>query len=126
MSDEAGEFWGVLELLGHVRTAGKVSQVEMFGTKMGRIDVPKGDAFVTQFFSGGSVYRLTPCGEAEARAVAASNQPQPVHPWEMPRGLPGAAREEHAMPDGVRTGEVRDGLYVEEEEEEDDDDERPF
>lgn len=90
MSNETKSFesWAVLELLGHVRTAGKVSETEMFGTKMGRIDVPVGDGFVTQFFSGQSVYRLTPCGEAEARAVASDNQPRPVHPWEVSKMLP--------------------------------------
>lgn len=86
------ETWAVLELMGHVRTAGRVSEVELFGVKMGRIEIPNGDGWVTQFFGGSSVYRLTPCGEAEARAVAAANQPRPVHSWEMardevPRGL---------------------------------------
>ena len=91
------ETWAILELLGHVRTGGKVSETEMFGTKMGRIDIPKPDGgFTTQFFSGGAVYRMTPCGEAEARAVAANSQPEPIHAWEMPRGLPGTrpTREE--------------------------------
>lgn len=89
VSTEGGyEYWAIVELMGHVRIAGKVQQVEMFGSKMGRIDIPKGEDFVTQFFGGSSVYRITPCGEVEARAVAARNQPQPVHPWEM-------AKQEH-------------------------------
>jgi hypothetical protein len=86
---EPFESWAIVELMGHVRMAGKVSQVEMLGAVLGRIDIPQGDGFVTQFFGGGSVYRLTPCGEAEARAVAAANTPQPVHHWEMAK-LPGA------------------------------------
>lgn len=80
---ESFDSWAIVELMGHVRIAGRVSEVEVFGGKMGRIDVPVGaDAWATQFFTGQSVYRITPCGEVEARAVAAANQPRPVHPWE--------------------------------------------
>jgi hypothetical protein len=32
--------WCVLELFGHVRMAGRVTEEERFGSKMGRIDVP--------------------------------------------------------------------------------------
>lgn len=35
--------WGILELMGHVRLAGKISQEENFGTKLGRIDIPRRD-----------------------------------------------------------------------------------
>lgn len=77
--------WGILELLGHVRLAGLISEEERFGTKMGRIDVPTAaGGFITQYFSGGSIYRLTPCDEATARRVAGSSSPAPVHPWQLP------------------------------------------
>lgn len=32
--------WGIVELMGHVRLAGRVSEVERFGAKLGRIDIP--------------------------------------------------------------------------------------
>lgn len=83
LSNEFKE-WCIVELLGHVRIAGQVSEVERFGTKMGRIDIPKADGFTTQYFSGTSVYRLTPTTEEIARAVAERSQPQPVHRWEIP------------------------------------------
>lgn len=75
--------WCVLELLGHVRLGGKVSEVEMFGQKMGRINIPHGDGFVSRVFGGAAVYSLTPCGEAEARAVAKASNPEPLHSWEV-------------------------------------------
>lgn len=83
--DSGGAFeqWAILELMGHVRLAGRVSEEELFGTKMGRIDIPSGDNFTTQYFGGGSVYRLTPTTEEIARGVAANNQPRPVQPWEF-------------------------------------------
>jgi hypothetical protein len=79
--------WCIVELLGHVRIAGLVTEVELFGSKQGRIDIPNGDGFVTQYFNGSSLYRLTPVSEEIARAVAASNQPEPVHRWEMPKRI---------------------------------------
>lgn len=33
--------WGILELMGHVRMAGRITEEERFGAKMGRIDVPR-------------------------------------------------------------------------------------
>ncbi|OFZ55001.1 MAG: hypothetical protein A2428_03250 [Bdellovibrionales bacterium RIFOXYC1_FULL_54_43] len=87
MSEKTTEFssWAIVELLGHVRMAGMVSEEERFGCKMGRIDIPTDDGkFATQYFGGGSVYRLTPTSEEAARAVAKRNVPQPVHQWELP------------------------------------------
>lgn len=86
MSETQATFdeWAILELLGHVRTAGRVAEVTLFGTAMGRIDIPTPDGgMITQFFGGGSVYRMTPTTEEIARVVALSNQPEPVHRWEL-------------------------------------------
>ena len=94
--------WAVLELTGHVRLAGRVTEEEKFGVKLGRIDIPTVDGgFVTQYFSGPSIYRMTPVGEEAARAVAKSCQPQPVHSWELPKQLPEAAIQK-----------VRDDFYA--------------
>jgi len=82
------EYWAIIELMGHVRMAGKVSEVERYGAKVGRIDVPDGDGFRTLFFGGPSIYRETPVTEDVARLVAKQCDPAPVHSWEMPRALP--------------------------------------
>jgi hypothetical protein len=62
---EAAPEYAIVELMGHVRHVGRLTEVERFGTKMGRIDVPKGgkfeEGFTSVFFSGGSIYRVTPC-----------------------------------------------------------------
>lgn len=88
---EANEFksWAIVELMGHVKMAGVVSEEERFGTKMGRIEIPGPDGkFVTQWFSGSSVYRMTPTTEEIARCVAKSHAPAPVHRWELPAPEP--------------------------------------
>jgi hypothetical protein len=78
-------FWGILELMGHVRLAGYVSEEEKFGGKLGRIDVPHPDGrTTTQFFGGSSVYRLTPCTEEIARSVARHNEVKPIFTFELP------------------------------------------
>lgn len=76
--------WGILELMGHVKMAGFITEEERFGVKMGRIDVPTdGDEPFTQFFGGSAVYRLTPVTEVVARAFAARNQARPVHVYDL-------------------------------------------
>lgn len=86
MTEAQGTFavWGIVELMGHVRMAGKISEQELFGAKVGRIDIPgEGDSFMTQYFGGSSLYRLTPTTEDTARMVAAHHQPEPVYVYEL-------------------------------------------
>ena len=66
--------WCVVDLFGHTRLAGQVSEQEIAGHGFVRVDVPKvGDlpAF-TRFLGHGAIYSITPCDENTARAVAHS------------------------------------------------------
>lgn len=138
---KAFDGWCVLELMGHVRLAGRVTEEEHFGQKLGRIEVPRppdpacvacrgkgvvdgiaaphpclmcSDRFVTQFFGGSSVYRLTPVSEEVARSVAARSQPEPVHQWELPKkALPGPVYD----PQEEEIEEARRANYAEYEDE---------
>jgi hypothetical protein len=94
------ETWAVVELMGHVRLAGRLSEEERFGAKMGRLDVPNDDGgFTTVHFGGASVYKITACTEAVARVAAKGSRPQPVSPWDFPKSLPAAADECRSCPD---------------------------
>jgi len=76
--------WAILELMGHVKLAGFVTEEELFGSKMGRVDIPGEDGqTMTQYFGGHTVYRLTPVTEQVARAFAARNRPRPVQVYEL-------------------------------------------
>jgi hypothetical protein len=77
--------WAILELMGHVKLAGYITEEELFGSKIGRIDIPgeNGQTAVTQYFGGHTVYRLTPVTEDVARAFAIGHQPAPVTRWEL-------------------------------------------
>lgn len=83
------ENWAVVELMGHVRLAGKLTEEEKFGSKLGRLDIPDGEGFITQFFGGGSVYRITYVSEAVARDVCKKTTAAPVSPWDYPKTLAG-------------------------------------
>ena len=88
--------WAIVELMGHVRIAGYLTEEERFGVKMGRLDIPAPGGDVTQYFGGSSVYRITPVTEEVARAFAEGEQPKPVQTWQLPAAL----RERVATVDG--------------------------
>lgn len=58
------EKYAVVEVFGHRRLVGRVSEVERYGSKMLRIDIPTdGDfdkGFITQFYGGASIFCETP------------------------------------------------------------------
>lgn len=86
MTTEQVEGWAVLELMGHRRLGGYVTEATIFGVAMCRIDIPAvGEtAAATQFYGGAAIYALTPTTEAIARAVAESFRPAPVERWQLP------------------------------------------
>lgn len=87
--EEHFDEWCFLELMGHRKLAGKVSEATVFGGALIRIDIPgKDGAVATQFYSPAAVYCITPTTEAMARAFATNNQPQPVTRWELPEMTP--------------------------------------
>jgi len=93
----AFESWAIVELMGHVRMAGRVTEEQRFGATLGRIDIPQGEGFFTQFFQGASIYRLTPCSEEVARSVAKHAHIEPIHQWEVPKLAPAHVVERPAL-----------------------------
>jgi hypothetical protein len=88
--------WCVLELMGHRRLAGFLTEQEIAGQGLIRIDVYPGDAetaVASQLYSPSAVYCITPTSEETARAVAQMSQPRPVERWELP-----PARDEAERP----------------------------
>lgn len=82
----AFEAWAIVELMGHARIAGKVSEVTVFGTAMMRVDVPKTNRRepFTKYYSAGSLYCLTPTDEQTAVLAAERFDEPPVQPWILP------------------------------------------
>lgn len=81
--DESGfAEWCIVELMGHRRLAGWVTEQNVFGATMMRIDIP-GESMVTQLYNSAAIYAVTPTTEPIAREVAARFRPEPVSPWEI-------------------------------------------
>lgn len=89
---EKFDCWAILELFGHVRLAGRVSEATIGGCSFLRCDVPEseGDGVkFTRYFGNGAIYSMTPVSEEVARVVGAGTVGPPVKAWEMPkRALP--------------------------------------
>ena len=80
------EEWAVLELMGHRKLAGKVTEQTIGSATFIRIDVPgqKGEVTATQFYNPSAIYCMTPTTEKLARRMSAYNKPEPVTRWELP------------------------------------------
>jgi len=63
--------WGVVELMGHVTVAGKITKPGEYGG-LWQIDIPESETFRTEFFGSQSVYRVRIVSEEIARAYARS------------------------------------------------------
>lgn len=84
-TEKFGE-WAILELMGHRRLAGEVTETVIAGGSFLRIDIPgDGEKKTTQYYSPQSVYCISPVSEPIAREVAKNNQPEPVYRWELPQ-----------------------------------------
>lgn len=84
MSTQAYEGWAVVELMGHRQRPGQVTEVEMYGGKLLRVDIPiEGGSSVTEFYGVASIYAVRPVSEEIARRMAKSVYGlQPVRPVE--------------------------------------------
>ena len=78
----AGDEYAVVEIFGHRRHVGRILEVDRFGAKMLRIDVP-GDGkfengFTTHYYGGSSVFSLTPCDRVTVERLNASASAPPA------------------------------------------------
>lgn len=89
MSDNRFEQWAILEILGHQRFAGLVTEQTVGGSSFVRIDVPVSDgrpAF-TKLFGAGSIYCITPVAEDIARAMARELRKEPMSIYDFPEEI---------------------------------------
>lgn len=100
MSDQAFEGWAVVELFGHQKIAGKVTEVSIAGGAFLRVDVPEQLARTddnpygfrnsppipeyTRYFGAAAIYALNPCSESIARRAAAMFRATPPIPFDTP------------------------------------------
>lgn len=75
--EQDGWEWAVVEIMGHRKHAGRTREVERFGAKFVRVDVPnKGDpaehGWTTHFYGGAAIFSFT---LAEEAACLRANKP---------------------------------------------------
>jgi hypothetical protein len=64
--------WAIVEIMGHRQRSGLCQEVERFGAKFLRIDIPTDDGDVTEYYGGASIYAYRPASEEVARDVAST------------------------------------------------------
>jgi len=86
-ADNGYQGWAILELMGHRKLAGRVCEATVGSAPLLRIDVFDGDdeaPSLTQFYSPGAIYCITPANEDLCRKFAAGFAPGPVSHYELP------------------------------------------
>lgn len=89
--------WAVVELFGHARIAGLVTEQQIGGASFIRVDVPElsvrqdtplygripveTQPAYTRFFGAAAIYAITPCAEEVARLAAADIGGNPINVW---------------------------------------------
>lgn len=70
--------WAVVEIMGHRRLAGRVSQERLCDKAMLKIEIPVGvdadggDIFAVEYYAPESMFSICPCSEEQARLEAES------------------------------------------------------
>ena len=82
--------WVILEVMGHRRLAGYLTEQEIAGKGFLRLDVPgaEGESAATQLYNPSSVYCITPTTKDVACALASRTRPAPVQRWELEPARP--------------------------------------
>lgn len=101
------ESWAVVELFGHQRIAGLVTEATIGGCSFVRVDVPEQPAIeptqwhgarpaipaYTRYFGQGAIYALNPCSEEGARYTASEIRARPPIAY-----LPPTIEQQPALP----------------------------
>jgi hypothetical protein len=79
-TEENIDAYAIIDLFGHTRLVGKVSNVQIGGASFLRVDVinRKGEQAQTEYYGLSAIYSIKPVSEEIARAQAQHHDPQPV------------------------------------------------
>jgi hypothetical protein len=85
MTQEQFKSWAMVELFGHTRIAGEVSEQTIAGGAMVRIDVPETETSpgFTRIVNVAAIYAINPMSEESARLIAGRITYQPVDRWDI-------------------------------------------
>lgn len=79
--------WALVELFGHQKIVGRVSEATLAGGAFLRVDVPAfdGSAAFTRMFGPGAIYSINPVTEEVARGLMGQYRNEPVSRFELPQ-----------------------------------------
>ena len=78
--------WAIVELMGHNRIAGLISEAEIGGVVLLQIDVPEVDGMqaFTKFYGMSAIYAITPTNEETVREAVKAFRQRPIETWILP------------------------------------------
>lgn len=89
MSEKTETFneWALVELFGHQKIVGKVSEATLAGGAFLRVDVPafNGEAGFTRYYGPSAIYSMSPVSEEIARGLMERYRNVPVSRYELPQ-----------------------------------------
>jgi len=79
--------FALVELFGHQRIVGKVTEATLAGGAFLRVDVPafNGEKAFTRFYGPGAIYSISPVTEEIARGLMDRYRNEPVSRFELPQ-----------------------------------------
>ena len=86
MSEETKfESWALVELFGHQKIVGKVTEASLAGGAFIRVDVPAvdGNPAFTRFYGPGAIYSINPVTEEIAKDLLTQYRNVPVKSYEL-------------------------------------------
>lgn len=85
MEQEKFEIYALIELMGHARIAGKVTEQVIAGQGFIRVDVPetKTNPPFTRFISPSAVYAINPVTPEVMQQFAHNINAAPIQPWDI-------------------------------------------
>lgn len=98
---EKFDCWAIVEVMGHSRYAGRVTEQAIGGCNFVRVDIPEveGRPAFTKLLGQASIFGITPVTEEIARGLAAQYRNAPVSVYDLPSLRPAALTVDAAASD---------------------------
>lgn len=87
---EPTDLWAIVEVMGHTRYAGRVSEYTGLGVPLVRVEVPAVDGVprFEKLLGASAIFRITPCDEAAATEAAKQFRVRPLSLVHLPSAEP--------------------------------------
>lgn len=119
---EKFDVWALIELFGHQKMAGRVTEITFGGSTFLQVQVPetaKNPEF-TRLLNPSAIYAINPLDEESARNYAERLDVAPIKSWDVKEFMDKAARQKALLSSSVGASEHNDEEEEEEEEEDED------